>query len=244
MLSRSIPSIPGVDPSRQDACSSVEPKDGALVIGVTYFLSTLLSLVLRNLVGRRFLMLLSSLGMALAQGSLGAYFHLLSLRPYSSCSSSHNLTSSLQLGSSWDPARLSWLPLPILVTFTASYSLGLGSLTRLLATELLPARCLGLGLSLAGLASNLCWFLVTKTFRHIQHSLGHAAPFFCYSGFSLLCLVFVYFFLPETGGKPAEVAGDSLGGQEKPGGQGGQGGQEKPGGQGGQGRQEGPRYKL
>ena len=79
----------------QDACSIVEAKDCALVIGVTYFLSALLrclydhngnhyaqpednnsynsrplsipSLVLKNLVGRRFLMLVSALGMAVAQ---------------------------------------------------------------------------------------------------------------------------------------------------------------------------------
>ena len=39
--------------------------------------------------------------------------------------------------------------------------------------------------TLANLTSNLCWFLVTKTFRDLQDSLGHAAPFFLYGGICL-----------------------------------------------------------
>ena len=51
-----------LDASPQDACSQISPKDCALTIGVTYFLSALLSLVLKNLIGRRVLMLISLLG--------------------------------------------------------------------------------------------------------------------------------------------------------------------------------------
>ena len=51
-----------LDTSPQDACSQISPKDCALTIGVTYFLSALLSLVLKNLIGRRVLMLISLLG--------------------------------------------------------------------------------------------------------------------------------------------------------------------------------------
>ena len=44
------------------ADSVISPRDCALTIGITYFLSALLSLVMKNLIGRRRLMLISLLG--------------------------------------------------------------------------------------------------------------------------------------------------------------------------------------
>ena len=61
----------------QDACSVVNPKNCALIIGLTYFVSAILSLILKNLIGRRILMLISSLGMAVSQIALDAYFYFL-----------------------------------------------------------------------------------------------------------------------------------------------------------------------
>ena len=109
--------------SPQDTCSSIPPPDSALLVGVTYLASALLSLILKNLVGRRVLLLVSMLGMtgeravsctvpltvciavAVSQMSLGTYFvHLDSisqncrLKPEHS---GHNLT----------PAGLISLPL-------------------------------------------------------------------------------------------------------------------------------------
>ena len=37
---------------------------------------------------------------------------------------------------------ISWLPLPLLMIFTAAFNLGLGSLTWVVATEILPVRSL------------------------------------------------------------------------------------------------------
>ena len=55
----------------KEAHCSLGANDCALIIGVTYFLSSLLGLVLKRHVGRRFLLLISELGMGLAQISLG-----------------------------------------------------------------------------------------------------------------------------------------------------------------------------
>merc|ERR550534_2631059 len=52
----------------KDASSSLEPTNCALLVGLTYLGSALLGLVLKNLVGRRLLILASQLG-------LGLYFH-------------------------------------------------------------------------------------------------------------------------------------------------------------------------
>ena len=231
----------------QDASSSLEPTNCALLVGLTYLGSALLGLVLKNLVGRRLLILASQvhtgsilrlsrprplpsprpplycdypissqLGMAVSHLGLGLYFH------FSNCSSNtkpdplseegRNQThfnadeeeDEVVLGPS---CQISWLPLPLILGFTVAFNLGLGSLTWVVATEVLPVRSRGWTHTLANLTSNLCWFIVTKTFRDLQENLGHAAPFFLYGGVCLFGLVFIFIFLPETRGKtPEETA--------------------------------------
>ena len=51
---------------------------------------------------------------------------------------------------------------------------------------------------------------MTKTFRDLQESLGHAAPFFLYGGVCLFGLVFIFIFLPETRGKTPEETAQSF----------------------------------
>ena len=67
-----------------------------------------------------------------------------------------------------DLAKVSWVPLPLILGFTVAFNLGLGSLTWVVATEVLPVNSRGWTHTLANLTSNLCWFLVTKTFRDLQ----------------------------------------------------------------------------
>ena len=155
--------------------------------------------------------------MAVSHLGLGLYFH------YSNCSSNTKVPPSEEgrnqthfsaddeqdEGVLGGPAgcQISWLPLPLILGFTVAFNLGLGSLTWVVATEVLPVRSRGWTHTLANLTSNLCWFLVTKTFRDLQESLGHAAPFFLYGGVCLFGLLFIFIFLPETRGKtPEETA--------------------------------------
>ena len=205
--------------SWQDASSSLEPTNCALLVGLTYLGSALLGLILKNLVGRRLLILASQLGMAVSHLGLGLYFH------YSHCSSttkgpsiSEEARNQTQLFADEEQEAvlspscgISWLPLPLILGFTVSFNLGLGSLTWVVATEVLPVRSRGWTHTLANLTSNLCWFLVTKTFRDLQESLGHAAPFFLYASFSAGGLVFIFIFLPETRGKTPEETAQNFG---------------------------------
>merc|ERR1719192_555196 len=196
----------------KDAYSSLEPTNCALLVGLTYFCSALLGLVLKNLVGRRLLILASQLGMAVSHLGLGLYFHHLAgmKKEAETVMERGNVTAN------WSKEDVSlgvvgWLPLPLVLSFTVAYNLGLGSLTWVVATEVLPIRSRGWTHTLANLTSNLCWFLVTKTFRDLQDSLGHAAPFFLYGGICLFGLVFIFIFLPETRGKtPEETAQNFL----------------------------------
>ena len=78
----------------QDAKSVIEPKNCALIIGLTYFFSAILSLVKKNLIGRRILLLMSQLGMAVSQIALGVYFYILAQRTPVNIVSERNSESS------------------------------------------------------------------------------------------------------------------------------------------------------
>ena len=120
----------------QDACSSVAPKNCALVIGLTYFVSALLGLVLKNLIGRRFLMLVSMLGMASAQIGVGVYFVTMTDHCHNtSVDVGHQMDVELEDvlqnddDSTTEDLDWRWLPLPLLMTFTAAYNIGKLSIT-------------------------------------------------------------------------------------------------------------------
>ena len=159
----------------RDARSSLEASTCSLLVGLTSLASSLLVLVLRPLAPSRLLLLASQLGMALCQLGLGLYLHQLP-----------------PLGS-----PCPWLPLPLLLGFTASYSLGLASLPWLLPTQLLPPTNRAATLTLANITSNLGWFVVLKTFQDLQEYAGLGAPFFLYGGVCVAGLFFIVIFLPE-----------------------------------------------
>lgn len=226
----------------REARSSIDPNDCALVIGVTYFVSSILGLVLKKHVGRRSLLLLSEMGMAVSQISLGLYFFNLyqvrrdldlvnssdaledggngtSLTTATDINtiSTTTTTSTTTLPSSSmllfpadgedllaDNELLGWLPLPLLITFTVAFNIGMGSLTWVVATEVLPVRSRRWTHAVANVTSNLWWFVVTKTFKDVYRELGPHVPFLLYGSVCLFGFVFIYVFLPETQGKSAD----------------------------------------
>ena len=99
-------------------------------MGLTYLGSALLGLVLKNLVGRRLLILASQLGMAVSHLGLGLYFHhLAELRREEEEGSGGAQTGGTgvrgNVTGSWSKEEASlgvvgWLPLPLLLSFTVS----------------------------------------------------------------------------------------------------------------------------
>ena len=130
----------------QEARISLEPNDCALIIGLTYLISSILSLILKNLVGRRVLLLLSQCGMGMSMIATGVYFHNLVQQTSDMVSGESddvkNITNNIKSTlSDNDGSNLpSWWLLPVLQTYTFFYNIGLGSLTWTVATEILPPR--------------------------------------------------------------------------------------------------------
>ncbi|CAB4061365.1 TRET1 [Lepeophtheirus salmonis] len=151
------------DVFHKEAQSSLDPKDCALIIGVTYFLSSILGLILKKHVGRRVLLLISEFGMAASQLSLGTYFY------YTLNDKNQPLAPEIR-----------WIPLPLIIIFTVAFNIGIGSLTWVITTEILPVQSSKWTHAIANMTSNLWWFVVTKTFKDIYYNCGPYVPFYLY----------------------------------------------------------------
>ena len=143
-------------------------------------------------------MLASMMMMAASQTGVGVYFVHLS-GPTEDCAS----IQQSQNGTSPNDAILqySWTPLALLVIFTAAFNIGVGPLPCLVFTDMLPLKSRPWTLTITNVASNISWFLVTKTFRTLQINFGTYCPFFLYGSASIIGLVFIFLFLPELRGQ-------------------------------------------
>ena len=220
----------------REAQCPLTPNDCALIIGVTYFVSSILGLILKKHFGRRALLLISEIGMALTQITLGVYFYMLNssnliLKTHvkdvtlmtTSTTSAVNSTSYAPSGSqdSYSTSTfnkeydwLTWLPIPTLIIFTIAFNIGMGSLTWIVAAEISPVRSRKFTLTVANMTSNFWWFLVTKTFKNLYVDFGPHVPFFLYGSICILGFIFIYIFLPETQNLTAEGRDEAFRGMD------------------------------
>ena len=159
-------------------------KASALSVSGTLFLFTILSCFLVDRVGRRKLLLFGSVAMSLAllsDGIIGCYFHGSTPTPLASKFSLFNT-----------------------LLFIATYSIGWGPLPWLLMSELFPLKTRGVATSIVTCANWLFVFTTTLSYCAINHHVHLYGTFFIFMGVVMLGFVFVWLFLPETGGRPLE----------------------------------------
>jgi MFS family permease len=88
--------------------------------------------------------------------------------------------------------------------FIAFFASCIGPVFWTLVSEIFPNRIRGKAVAFASFTQWVFNFLVVLFFPHILASFGGAATFLVLALMSLLQLLFVYFFLPETKGKSLE----------------------------------------
>lgn len=151
-------------------------------IGVSFVVFTLIALPLIDTLGRRFLLLLGLVGMALSLFALSWAFNQ-------------------------DPAALpslKWVALGSMVFYIACFAFSLGPIMWLMIAEIYPLKVRGLGSSLATCANWGSNMIVALTFLTLVNLLGASGTFLIYAMVSVLSLAFVYFLVPETKGVSLE----------------------------------------
>ena len=108
------------------AGSSIDSNLASIVVGIVQVMATIVSSVLVDRAGRRILLLISQLVMAVALIGLGTFFFLKD-------------ESAIQIS-----VYLTWIPLLCVLSFIIAFSIGIGPLSWTLMGEVLPPNVKGI----------------------------------------------------------------------------------------------------
>ncbi|XVF88525.1 hypothetical protein PTKIN_Ptkin19aG0057300 [Pterospermum kingtungense] len=156
-----------------------------VMMGAAKACCVLISALCSDRFGRRPILLLGSIGMAVSAAVLGLGSKFLE----------HSETKPL------------WVVIVCIVAvcaFVAFFSLGLGMITWVYTSEIFPLRLRAQGTALAISVNRLVSGVVSMTFLTISDKITFGGIFFVFSGILVVGSVFFYFFLPETKNKGLE----------------------------------------
>jgi SP family myo-inositol transporter-like MFS transporter 13 len=97
-----------------------------------------------------------------------------------------------------------WLVAIFLYTFVGFYAMGPGVCVWLALSELMPTRIRSNGMSIALVINQMVSTTLAAIFLPVVGKFGYSSMFFLFAGFTVVYLVTVVFFLPETKGKTLE----------------------------------------
>ena len=100
--------------------------------------------------------------------------------------------------------RHGWLVAACLYLFMSFYAIGPGVCVWLALSELMPTRIRSNGMSIALVINQLVSTTLAAIFLPMVSKYGYSSMFFLFAGFTIIYLVTVTFFLPETKGKTLE----------------------------------------
>lgn len=154
----------------------------AILIGIVKISCVLFTTVIIERVGRRPLLITSSLGACIPHFLLGLFFYL------------KNIQSPVV-------EYIMWLPVTSVLGFIVAYSLGIGVIPTSIMSEIFPSNFKSKAANACVFCSMFLIFVVTTFFPIMTEFLG---PAWCMWTFSLFCFfgfLFVYFYVPEIKGK-------------------------------------------
>lgn len=165
-----------------EATGSSIPSDiSAITIGIVALIASFAVPSVVDKWGRRVLFLISAIGMSVAESMLGAYFYLKDDKQ--------------------DVESIFWLPIISLILYVFIYNLGFGPLPWTVLAEVFPEN---IKATASSYVSSFCWllaFILSKVFNSMSDSIGIGGTFWVFTGFNVLAIIFVAFWLPETKGK-------------------------------------------
>ena len=147
-------------------------------IGVVNFVMTIVAVFFTDRLGRKPLLYFGLTGVMFSLFALGTSFAFANI-----------------LGSS-----LKWVAVGSLVTYIICFAMSLGPIGWILVSEVFPLKIRGVAMSICTVSNFAFNFFVVGSFPILLHRIGGAWTFWMFGAVSLLCIIFVYFFVPETKG--------------------------------------------
>lgn len=147
-------------------------------IGIVNFIMTIIAVFFTDKLGRKPLLYFGLTGVMLSLFALGTSFAFANV-----------------LG-----ASLKWVAVGSLITYIICFAMSLGPIGWILVSEVFPLKIRGIAMSICTVSNFAFNFFVVGSFPVLLHRIGGAYTFWIFGIVSLLCIIFVYFFVPETKG--------------------------------------------
>jgi len=154
-----------------------------IIVGIVNFLFTIVAIKTVDKYGRKPLMIIGALGMAIAMLSLGFVFF---------------------------SGATGYLALFCMMLYVASFAMSWGPVTWVLLSEIFPNKIRGRALAIAVAAQWISNYLVSLTFpmmndnSYLSEKFNHGFAYWVYGIMSILAMLFIIKFVPETKGKTLE----------------------------------------
>lgn len=147
-------------------------------IGIINFLMTIVAIYFTDRLGRKPLLYFGLTGVMLSLFALGTSFAFADV-----------------LGS-----YQKWVAVGSLVTYIIFFAMSLGPVGWIIVSEVFPLKIRGISMSICTVSNFAFNFFVVASFPVLLHRIGGAWTFWIFGFVSILCIIFVYFFVPETKG--------------------------------------------
>ncbi|CAB4058587.1 TRET1 [Lepeophtheirus salmonis] len=177
-------------PIFRESFESFNPHLAAVLTGSVQLISSAMSGILCDLVGRLPLLVISSVLMSGALAGFGVFSYF----------QRSDFIEATEGGAILSYAQHDWIPLACVVTFVAAFSLGLNPISWLLIGEVFPIEYRSLGPALTTSFGYVCAFIGVKTFVDLRLWLGLFGTFWTYAVIAAIGLLFTLLYVPETKG--------------------------------------------
>ncbi|XP_031161163.1 solute carrier family 2, facilitated glucose transporter member 8 isoform X1 [Sander lucioperca] len=175
----------------------------SVIVGVIQVVFTGVAALIMDKAGRKVLLIISGIAMAISTTAFGVYFYLMS--KLHSTTSLTLLALDIQSKAGEEPhADLAWLALASMAVFITGFALGWGPIPWLIMSEIFPSKVRGVASAVCVLTNWTMAFVVTKTFQEMMILLTSAGTFWLFACMCVLNVIFTMAFIPETKGKTLE----------------------------------------
>jgi len=163
-----------------------------VTIGAAQVVSALAGVILTDILGRKILLIISGTIIFLSMTVLCVY-DLLKNKPFCEPPDDPKCIDNLHP-----------LAITAIIFYIIGYSIGWGAIPWLMAPELIPMRVRGAGVGIATCFNWICAAIVLGFFGNYENLVKPWGTFLTFAVFSLLSVIFVVVFTPETKGKSLE----------------------------------------
>ncbi|KAM9392319.1 solute carrier family 2, facilitated glucose transporter member 8 [Pholidichthys leucotaenia] len=172
----------------------------SVIVGLIQVVFTAVAALIMDKAGRKVLLIISGVAMAISTMVFGVYFYLMS-----KLHSPPTVTLSVMRAVGEGPhPNLAWLALASMAVFIMGFALGWGPIPWLVMSEIFPVKARGFASAVCVLTNWSMAFVVTKSFQDMMSLLTSAGTFWLFACACTVSVIFTIIFIPETKGKTLE----------------------------------------